>query len=55
MGGQQVRTIDLKRAEFQITLKWAVYSLKRWTSMRKCAVLTQGSCVQKPAQWLKFN
>lgn len=38
MGGQQVRTIGVKRAEFQITLKWAVYNLKRWTSMRKCAI-----------------
>jgi len=50
-----VRTIGLKRAEFQITLKWAVYNLKRWTSMRNCAVLTQGSCVQKPTRPPKFN
>ena len=38
MGGQLVRTIGAKRAEFQITLKVAAYNLKRWVSMRKCGI-----------------
>lgn len=38
MGGMLVRTIGLARADFQITLKLAVYNLKRWVSMRKCGL-----------------
>lgn len=38
MGGQRIRTIGLARAEFQITLKLAVYNLKRLTSLHKCGI-----------------
>ena len=38
MGGQYLRTIGLLRADFQITTKLAVYNLKRWVSLRKCAI-----------------
>jgi IS5 family transposase len=38
MGCQLVRTIGQTRAELQITVKVAVYNLKRWTSLRKCGV-----------------
>lgn len=38
MGRQEIRTIGLARAQFQITTKLAVYNLKRWVSMRKCGM-----------------
>ena len=38
MGRQEIRTIGLARAQFQITTKLAVYNLKRWVSMRKCGI-----------------
>lgn len=38
MGGQLIRTIGLARAGFQITMKLAVYNLKRLTSLHKCGI-----------------
>jgi len=38
MGGQIVRTIGQARAEFQIVTKFAVYNMKRLTSLNKCAI-----------------
>jgi len=38
MGRQEVRTIGLARAQFQITTKLAVYNLKRWASLHKCEI-----------------
>lgn len=35
MGGMLIRTIGMARADFQITMKLAVYNLKRFVSMRK--------------------
>jgi IS5 family transposase len=38
MGGQLVRTIGIKRAEFQIMTKLAVYNIKRLVSMQQCGI-----------------
>lgn len=38
IGGQLIRTIGIARAEFQITLKLAVYNIKRLVSLRRCGI-----------------